>query len=239
MPGAPAWTMKIAEKAMLTRPTPIDGRHQTAVNLDGVSPLGAAVDDWTPEIHLSDAERAEGARRLDEAVGQSGTRSGLRVLVHPGAGKPPNRWAAERFGEVAAALCAAGHRVVGASGPSETALLPRVDSGAGRLIPRLASGDVRTLAGAIAAADLLIANDTGVLHLGAAVGVPVLALFGPTDPTVWCPAAPGVRWMRAPGGDLEQLTTAVVRDAALAFAAHVAGEGEPPAHTTASPRAAP
>jgi heptosyltransferase-2 len=85
---------------------------------------------------------------------------------------------------------------------------------------------VREFGGVLESADLLLANDTGVLHLGAATGASVLALFGPTDPALWCPATPRVRWMRAPGDDLAELATNVVGDAMSEFVRHVR-EGTP------------
>ena len=79
-------------------PPPIEGRHQTGVHLDLVSPLGAPDDDWRPEIDLDESEATSGREALVDALGPAG--SGLRILVHPGAGKLANRWPAERFGEV-------------------------------------------------------------------------------------------------------------------------------------------
>ena len=45
----------------------------------------------------------------------------------------------------------------------------------------------------LAKARLYIGNDSGISHLAAAAGTPVLALFGPTDPAVWAPRGPNVR----------------------------------------------
>jgi len=44
-----------------------------------------------------------------------------------------------------------------------------------------------TLAAVLEAAGLFIGNDSGVTHIAAAVGIPTVAIFGPTDPTVWAP----------------------------------------------------
>jgi ADP-heptose:LPS heptosyltransferase len=208
-------------------PAPLAGRHQSAANLDLVAPFGASGEDWRPELSLSFAERQDGEKLLACPLGEAGG-EGLRVVVHPGAGKRPNRWPAERFGALVAALRAAGHRVAVAVGPREEELLAALDRGAGQPVARLARAPVRVLAGAIAAADLLLANDTGILHVGAAVGVPVLAFFGPTDPAQWCPAAPRVWALRAPAGDLALLSEQEVVPVALQVAAHLArGDGLP------------
>lgn len=214
------------------QPEPVPGRHQTGVNLDQVTPFGAPDDDWTPEMFLDATQAAQGAAALDEALGAPG--DGLRVIVHPGAGKRPNRWPAERFGEVAEALRREGHRVAVATGPSETELFAGVDGGAGRALPRLPGLPLHALGGALRAGDLLLANDTGVLHVGASVGVPTLALFGPTDPAQWCPAAPRVWYLRPANHDLRSLPVDGVADAARSIARRLAGD-ETPAAAIAAP----
>jgi len=53
------------------------------------------------------------------------------------------------------------------------------------------------LAAILSRCRLYVGNDSGVTHLAAAVGVPTVAIFGPTDPDVWAPRGPGVRVVRA------------------------------------------
>lgn len=198
---------------------PVPGRHQTLVNLDLVRELGAPEVSGTPELHLTLEERARGSGALERAAGRRGTAK--RVLIHPGAGKLPNRWPAERFGEVAARLQAKGHQVVLAAGPSEVSLLDRVDAGGRTRFARLPALSVRELAGAIEAAEFLLCNDTGILHVGSAVGTPLLVLFGPTNPEEWCPRGPAVTFLRAPGGDLTQLETRAVQERILEILAEL------------------
>lgn len=201
-------------------PSPIEGRHQTGVHLDLVTPFGASDEDWSPDIDLDETEAIRGRDALTEALGSPG--SGLRIVLHPGAGKAPNRWPAERFGEVARALRSVGHRVAVCAGPSERSLLPRVDAGAETVLPRLPGLSVHALGGALADADLALVNDTGVLHLAAATGTHALALFGPTDPAIWCPSSRRVWTLRSPDGRLAALRTAEVASAAVGLAAHLA-----------------
>lgn len=104
------------------------------------------------------------------------------ALYHPGAGRPEKAWGEERFAALAARLSAdAGLAPVVSWGPGDeeradrlTELLP----GARRLPLLPAEG----LAHVAARAALFVAGDTGPLHLAVALGVPTLALFGPTDP---------------------------------------------------------
>ena len=63
----------------------------------------------------------------------------------------------------------------------------------------------------MAGARLYVGNDSGITHLAAAVGAPVIALFGPTDPGIWGPRGSSVRIVRA--RSMEEISTAAVRDA--------------------------
>jgi ADP-heptose:LPS heptosyltransferase len=226
-PGTKDSEQKIARDAFhWVLPNAAPGRHQTAAHLDLVSAFRAPWTDGAPEIFLTKEEEERGASALDGVIGNE--RGGLCIVVHPGAGKLPNRWDAARFGEVAASLANDGHALVATAGPGEEPLLERLDHGAGRRIARLPALSVRELAGALRRADLVLANDTGVLHVAAAVGVHALGLFGPTDPRVWCPASPRVFFLRAPDDDLARLATARVVALARAFARHVgSGTGIP------------
>jgi len=136
---------------------------------------------------------------------------------------------------VAAALRLLGHRVAVCVGPNERGLLADVDAGAGVALPRLKELSVHALGGALADADFALVNDTGVLHLAAATGTAVLALFGPTDPDVWCPSAARVWSMRAPDGRMRSLATSAVSRAAAALASHLQGDGRPPASVQPAP----
>jgi lipopolysaccharide heptosyltransferase I len=105
------------------------------------------------------------------------------ALINPGAAWPNKRWPPERFGEVASFLRdVRGLVSIVLWGPGEEPIARAVvdaSSGAARLAPRTLLADVLTLA---RAATLVISGDTGPLHIAAAAGTPVVALFGPTDP---------------------------------------------------------
>jgi len=65
----------------------------------------------------------------------------------------------------------------------------------------------------LATARLYIGNDSGITHLAAAVGTPVVALFGPTDPRIWAPRGPQIRLIAKPA--LEEITVDEVLAAVL------------------------
>jgi heptosyltransferase I len=105
------------------------------------------------------------------------------VLINPGGNWPNKRWPAERFGALAARLRdGAGLRSMVLWGPADAALADAVVAGSGGAAvraPRTTLVDVMHLARAAA---LLVSGDTGPLHLAAAVGAPVVGIYGPTDP---------------------------------------------------------
>jgi heptosyltransferase I len=103
------------------------------------------------------------------------------VLISPGAGWGAKRWPAERYGAVAAALDAHGCRVLVNAGPQEQAIAAEVVSASGGV----AQAPAFTLERLIALTRrvcLVIAGDTGPLHLACALGKPVVGIYGPTDP---------------------------------------------------------
>jgi ADP-heptose:LPS heptosyltransferase len=99
------------------------------------------------------------------------------VILHPFASSPAKRWPMDCF-RVLAALCGP---VAWCAGPDE----PLDDA---RRI-----GNLFELARWIGGARAYVGNDSGITHLASAVGTPVVALFGPSDPVVWAPRGPHVR----------------------------------------------
>ncbi len=103
------------------------------------------------------------------------------VAIHPFSGSPRKNWPLENF-RVLAAQLAVDSPVQWCRGPEDPPLAGTVEI-----------ADLYQLACWLARARLYIGNDSGVTHLAAAVGTPVLALFGPSDPDVWAPRGPGVQ----------------------------------------------
>jgi len=109
--------------------------------------------------------------------------SGVRdfAILNPGAGWGAKRWPAERYGEVARSLAAVGICPLVNYGPGEENLFREVLAASGGAA-RPAKGTITELIALTRRARLFIGGDTGPLHLAAALGVPVVAIFGPTDP---------------------------------------------------------
>ncbi|MDA1196251.1 MAG: lipopolysaccharide heptosyltransferase II [Planctomycetota bacterium] len=138
-------------------------------------------------IEVPAAARAQ-AHDLLQRLGRSGDRP--LVVLEPGASYGPAKcWPAARFGELAASLNSAGFDVATVGTDATRDVEARVAQAAGGRVLRTAgrTPDLLTLLGVLAEAQAVVSNDTGPMHLAAAVGTPVLGLFGATDPGVSSP----------------------------------------------------
>jgi ADP-heptose:LPS heptosyltransferase len=119
------------------------------------------------------------------------------MLIHPGAGSRRKRWGANRFMAVAGAMREiSGEKVVFLLGPAESDLLPVLQKGVegrGEICQLQDLMEVMTL---MKAATGFIGNDSGLAHLAAIMGVPTVAIFGPSSPTRWHPLGRAVRVVR-------------------------------------------
>lgn len=114
------------------------------------------------------------------------------AVIHPFAGSRKKRWPLERFQDLARRM-GTYLRVDWCAGPEDEL------SGAAVRIDNLYE-----LACWIAGAQVYIGNDSGISHLAAAAGAPVVALFGPTNPSVWAPRGPRVEVIARQG--MEQIS---------------------------------
>ena len=103
------------------------------------------------------------------------------VLLSPGAGWGAKRWPADRYGAVARGIAQVGYGVVINSGPAEEHLAREIVQSSGGRARVLILGMAELIAVTRRAA-LIVAGDTGPLHLACALGKPVVGIYGPTDP---------------------------------------------------------
>lgn len=137
------------------------------------------------------------------------------IAVHPGSGGVRKCWPLEYFAAVIQALWQHDYPVLLLAGPAEQerlatllALLPSVPDPA--LLKTLVNVPLLTLAQTLCTCRAYLGNDAGITHLAALLGVPTLALFGPTDPLIWRPYGKDVCIMQAPAADLRNLSPTVV-----------------------------
>ncbi len=161
---------------------PGESRHVVALNLGLLSVAGvnAPVVEFPIKAIESDA-----ARTMQRQTG------GRYALVNPGAAWPNKRWPPARLAAVAAELSVRhGLMSVVLWGPGEEALAAEVVAGAGGaalLSPKTGIADLVALARGAA---LMVSGDTGPLHIAAAVGTPIVGIYGPTRPARNGPFAP-------------------------------------------------
>jgi ADP-heptose:LPS heptosyltransferase len=121
------------------------------------------------------------------------------AILNPGGGWASKLWPAERYGGVARALAQRALTPLVTWGPGEQALADRVVAASERAALRCFPTSLTEYVELARRASVVVAADTGPLHLACAVGTPVVALFGPTDPARNGPfAAADVTLRRAP-----------------------------------------
>ncbi|MBX9775446.1 MAG: lipopolysaccharide heptosyltransferase II [Xanthobacteraceae bacterium] len=112
------------------------------------------------------------------------------VALAPGAVGPSKRWTTEGFAELARRLTVEGMQVWILGGPGEKELAAAI-AGVNQANARDVTGpDLRNAILALAAADVAVSNDSGLLHVAAAIGTPSIGIFGPTSPWHWAPLNP-------------------------------------------------
>ncbi len=121
----------------------------------------------------------EAEARIDARLSEQGITD--FVVLNPGAGWGAKRWPAERYGQVAGKLASEGVRSIVNYGPGEESLAREVEA-AGAGAARAMKCSITELIALTRRARLFVGGDTGPMHLAAALGVPVVAIFGPTDP---------------------------------------------------------
>jgi ADP-heptose:LPS heptosyltransferase len=162
---------------------PRERSHVVQMNLGLLATIGVAA--GAPEFPI-DRVDTEIARAMRERAGNR------YALVNPGAAWPNKRWPAARYGAVARAIEERhGLKTIVTWGPGEEGLAQEVvreSSGAALLSPKTSIVDLLAL---IRGATLMISGDTGPTHVAAALGTPIVGIYGPTRPSrngPWAPA---------------------------------------------------
>jgi len=154
-----------------------DVHHVIDKNLALLRPLGIdAVGLRKFPLASEEAERASAEAKLAEL----GTTD--YIVLNPGGGWPSKTWPAERYGAVARALRDRGLRAVVTWGPGEERLANRVVAASEGVAAKCPPTSLRELVEVLRRARLVVAADTGPLHIACALGTPVVGIYGPTDP---------------------------------------------------------
>jgi heptosyltransferase-1 len=152
-------------------------RHALERYLDLLEPLGL-MRPAHPQFGLEPSE--ESLARVDELLGQRVEGKPL-IVLHPMAKWESKLWPQKHWAELARDLNGLGVRLALSGSKDDRKVTRAIATAAGANIIDLAGQmSLKDLTALLCRADLLVSTDTGVMHLGAAIGCPVVALFGPT-----------------------------------------------------------
>jgi heptosyltransferase-2 len=115
----------------------------------------------------------------------NGLGTGSAVALAPGSVGSSKRWG--YYAEAARGLAQQGLDVWVVGGPGEKALAAEIVATGGPRVRDLTGTDLRNGILAMAAANVAISNDSGLMHVAAAIGTPTIGIFGPTSPYHWGP----------------------------------------------------
>jgi heptosyltransferase II len=142
-------------------------------------------DQWPlAELAVSQAEVADWRRRLGFSPSEP------LVVLAPGAVGPSKRWPVGAYAVLAGGLAEQGSTIAVVGGPDEKPLAAEIAATGGEKVRDLTGPDLRNAILALAAAKAAVSNDSGLLHVAAALGTPAIGIFGPTSPWHWAPLNP-------------------------------------------------
>ena len=119
-----------------------------------------------------------------------------RVLIHPGSGSRKKNWSIFRFLELEEMIRADGLQPEFILGPAEYDMADELKIRGGHRIKIHRMSDLDQVSSHLCAVGGFIGNDSGITHLAAFLGLPTIAVFGPSDPDRWAPIGPAVMVIR-------------------------------------------
>jgi heptosyltransferase-2 len=139
------------------------------------------------------------------------------VTLSPGAVGAGKAWPVAHYAELARALVADGASIWVLGGPGEKSAATQIASfAAGDRVRDLTGNDLRNAILALAAADVSVTNDSGLMHISAAIGTPTVAIFGPTSPWHWKPLNPVAAILEPEGDEASRLRARIEGNDAVA-----------------------
>ncbi|QBD82039.1 glycosyltransferase family 9 protein [Ktedonosporobacter rubrisoli] len=166
--------------------------HEAEYSMAIAQAAGATIKNKRLELPLSEKEQAEGRQLIYEDHSPLDLPRPI-IAMHPGSGgySTARRWAPERFAALADTLFEdAGGQLVLMGGPEEVELHQHISSLMRSAMPvrsLAGKGSIKVAAAALQHADLLVGNDSALMHLATAVGTPTVAIFGLTNHKAWGP----------------------------------------------------
>jgi len=175
--------------------------------------LALFLEDPAARLFLTSDDLASGRAWLGEGEGP-------RLALHPGSGSVSKNWASEHWELLGLRFLERfpeGELVVLGGEADAEVLRFLSEAWRGKRVRFAINLPLPTIAALVASCGRFVGHDSGVSHIAAAVGVPCVLLFSPTDPAVWAPQNSGVRVVRAPLGDWQNLEISAVWSAVEAL----------------------
>jgi ADP-heptose:LPS heptosyltransferase len=164
-----------------------NNQHIIDFQLEQLNAYGYAAVTKTPRIYLREEDIAAAKILLTKQTGQ--VISQPFIAIHPGSGSSKKNWPIDHY----AALARDFYRVFRGTillieGPADGQIAAQLKGKlSGNSLVMLQSPDLPVLAAILQECTLFIGNDSGITHLAAAMNIPVVAIFGPSDPQIWEP----------------------------------------------------
>jgi ADP-heptose:LPS heptosyltransferase len=178
--------------------------HQSHRNMQVAVPLGIDPTKESRELEYAVDEML--LNRVRSFVNITDRASHLKIAIHAGAGKVSNRWNVWNFAKLAEEL----HDNFNAElffteGSFDHEIVEHLTNLLKIPFVRVRNRPIQFVAALLKQMNLVITNDTGIMHLSAAVGTPTLSLFGPTDPLQWSPIGDKHRYILGRNGDVNSI----------------------------------
>ena len=169
---------------LLNETVPVEGvRHTIFRYCDLVRRIGVFCMDFTMEFKLPPGAVEAAAKKFTAAAG-----SGVRVVLVPGGAAnvkqemASRRWDGANFAVLAGLLLQAGHAVALLGSGGDVAIAAAIKALQPAVVDLTGRTSLAEAAALMKGSRLVISNDSGLMHVAAAVGVPLIAIFGPTPP---------------------------------------------------------
>jgi ADP-heptose:LPS heptosyltransferase len=162
--------------------------HLTDHLLRQFSRYGFCISGLNPRLHLKESDQDWG-RDFWRSRGLTLKERSKAIILHPGSGSKRKAWPLERFLRLSQILRdRLGSRILIILGPAEGSEVEKVFEGMDpHTFIQVKGLSLLQLASVMEGCQLFVGNDSGISHLASALGIPTIAIFGPTDPRVWSP----------------------------------------------------
>jgi len=161
--------------------------EELAIYMDGIE---------TPRLEL----KAQYVKKGAELIKKFGRKV---VAIHPGSGSPVKNWPLANFVELCSMFSTKGSFTpVFLTGEADTAILEEL-AALKNQVPVISGHSLIEIAGILSQCAGYVGNDSGITHLAAAVQIPVVAIYGPTNPSIWAPRGSNAKILSA--GTLQEI----------------------------------